>query len=84
LLDLLKTQAPQFFGMAEVVGKWVWIHFAEEQPREITARLAEFGFHWNSKRQSWQHPCGEFRQRPFSGDPRERYGSQFPADSQAA
>jgi hypothetical protein len=70
--------------MAEVVGKWVWIHFTEKQPREITARLAELGFHWNSKRQSWQHPCGEFRQRPFAGDPRERYGSQFPADSQAA
>jgi hypothetical protein len=84
LLEQLRTSAPDFFALAEVVGKWVWIQFTGKQPREITARLAEFGFHWNNKRQAWQHPCGAFRQRPFNGDPRERYGSQFPHETQAA
>ena len=58
LLDLLEDAAPDFFHRAEVVGAWVWIQFPDKQPRAVTARLAEFGFHWNNKRQVWQHPCG--------------------------
>lgn len=84
VLQLLQEEAPRFYELAEVVGKWVWIQFAEKQPREITAQLAQLGFHWNNKRQVWQHPCGQPMKEPASYDPRKRYGSQFPADLKAA
>jgi hypothetical protein len=80
LLALLRSEAPRFFELAEVVGKWVWIRSTEKQSREITAFLAELGFHWNSDRQSWQHPCGSIPIAAATYDPRQRYGSYFPAD----
>lgn len=80
LLAVLRGSSPRFFELAEVVGRWVWIQFAEKQPREITSRLAELGFHWNKLRQSWQHPCGLYRHEAASFDPRRRYGSYFAAD----
>ena len=83
LLALLRRETPKFFEIAEVVGKWVWIQFDGKQPKEITVVLSEFGFHWNNRRQVWQHPCGQ----TLSGanyDPRRRYGSYYPADKQAA
>src|ERR1041384_508153 len=58
VLELLRTEAPKFFSLAEVVGKWVWVQFADKQPREVTGALSQLGFHWNNKRQAWQHPCG--------------------------
>ena len=83
LLALLRSEAPRFFEPAEVVGKWVWIRFGEKQPREVTAHLAELGFHWNGDRQSWQHPCGTIPVAAATYDPRQRYGSYFPADKAA-
>ncbi len=29
LLALLRKEAPQFYSLAEVVGKWVWIEFQD-------------------------------------------------------
>jgi hypothetical protein len=84
LLALLRSEAPRFFELAEVVGKWVWIRFSEKQPREITAALAELGFHWNGDRQLWQHPCGTIPGKSATNDPRQRYGSYFAADALAA
>ena len=84
LLTLLRSRAPDFFGKAEVVGKWVWIQFAEKQPPTITSRLAELGFHWNYARQTWQHPCGTMADERATYDPRRRYGSYFPASTQTA
>jgi len=80
LLVLLRSEAPRFFELAEVVGKWVWIQFTEKQPSIITRNLAEFGFHWNNARQTWQHPCGLYRERA-TYDPRKKYGSYFVADA---
>ncbi len=83
VVSLLRTNAPDFFALAEVVGQWVWVRFADKQPSDITRQLAELGFHWNNQRQVWQHPCGHLTPgSPY--DPRERYGSYFPADTQAA
>ena len=84
LLALLRTEAPSFYEVAEIVGKWVWIQFTEKQAPAITARLAEFGFHWNNKRQAWQHPCGPGTAEGSPDDPRAKYGSVFAADQQAA
>ena len=72
LLALLEKEAPEFYQLAEIVGKWVWIQFNGKQPIEITSTLSEFGFHWNRYRQTWQHPCGSF-------DPRKYYGHRFAA-----
>jgi hypothetical protein len=83
LLHLIRREAPEFWELAEVVGRWVWIQFDDRQPRQITAALSEFGFHWNWRRQAWQHPCGHLG-TSANYDPRRRYGSYFPADHQAA
>ena len=83
LLRLIRREAPDFWELAEVVGKWVWIQFEDRQPREITAALAEYGFHWNNRRQVWQHPCGTVT--PSSNqNPRRKYRSYFPADMNLA
>jgi hypothetical protein len=79
LLALLEHETPKFFELAEVVGKWVWIEFAEKQPAAITRVLAELGFHWNNVRKAWQHPCGLYRDRSVKFDPRRKYGSYFAA-----
>ncbi len=83
LLSLLRTEAPRFFDLAEVVGRWVWIQFTNKQPREVTATLAQLGFHWNNKRQTWQHPCGALTPGTES-NPREKYPTYFPADAKPA
>jgi hypothetical protein len=58
-------------NLAEIVGKWVWVTFTEKQPQQITAELSQLGFHWNNRRQVWQHPCGVFKGEPV--DPRSKY-----------
>jgi hypothetical protein len=80
LLSVLHGSAPQFFELAEVVGKWVWIQFSEQPGVEIRQRLAELGFHWNNARQVWQHPCGLYRDKAANFDPRKVYGCYFAAD----
>jgi len=84
LLALLRAEAPRFYELAEVVGKWVWVAFPDKQAPEVTARLAQFGFHWNNKRQVWQHPCGPVTMDGSPDDPRAKYGSHHPADLQPA
>ena len=83
LLDVIRGEAPQFWEVIEVVGKWVWVQFEDKQPREITATLSQLGFHWNNKRQVWQHPCGTITESSLY-DPRRKYRSYFPADQKAA
>ena len=82
LLALLRDETPSFYSLAEVVGKWVWIQFKEKQPSQVTRALAELGFHWNKARQAWQHPCGVDDGVSATFDPRQKYGSYFPADLQ--
>jgi len=79
LLALLRNEAPTFFALAEVVGKWVWIQFDGKQPVPVTSALSEYGFHWNNTRQAWQHPCGTIVNDRATYDPRKRYGSYFAA-----
>jgi hypothetical protein len=72
LLDKLKTEMPELWGQAQVVGKWVWLEFNVPPLKEVRSRLKEFGFHWNGPRKCWQHPCGIPSLRA-SGDPRSYY-----------
>ena len=84
LLALLRSETPNFFELAEVVGKWVWIQFSDKQPSDVTKVLAELGFHWNNTRQTWQHPCGTITDERATYDPRKRYGSYFATGQKAA
>ena len=83
VLNTLSTTLPDVYSLAEVVGKWVWVHFQETPTAEIRQQLAQLGFHWNRERQAWQHPCGNFRLSSAS-DPREKYASYHPSDMKAA
>jgi hypothetical protein len=83
LLQRIQEEAPNFWNVVEVVGKWVWVELDGKQPREITFILAQLGFHWNNRRQVWQHPCGMVTERA-DFDPRKKYHSYFPANAQAA
>ena len=71
VLELLKRWLPVAFERAEVVGKWIWVAFDGKQPQSLTAELSQLGFHWNNRRQVWQHPCGVFKGEPV--DPRSKY-----------
>ncbi len=84
VLNLLQTKAPELYNLAEVVGKWVWVHFQEQPAAEIRQTLAQLGFHWNNTRQTWQHPCGTMAAERADYDPRRKYGSYYAADQKAA
>jgi hypothetical protein len=79
VLDMLYNETPRFWELCQVVGKWVWIQFREKQPRNVTAQLSQLGFHWNRRRQVWQHPCGHFCSGTWI-DPRDKYPTFYPAD----
>ena len=72
LLDKLKTELPEIWGEAQVVGRWVWLEFNVPPMREVRSNLKRLGFHWNGQRKCWQHPCGVSRPR-LEGDPRSYY-----------
>ena len=78
VLNLLHTQLPAAYRLAEVVGKWVWVTFKETPAAEIRQQLAQLGFHWNRDRQAWQHPCGKFS-LGSQADPHEKYSAYYPA-----
>ena len=59
------------------------MQFREKQPPQVTSVLAELGFHWNNKRQAWQHPCGVVMPGA-ENDPHQKYPTCFPADVKAA
>jgi hypothetical protein len=72
LLENLKSQMPEIWNQAEVVGRWVWLEFNVAPAQSVREKLKELGFHWNSGRKCWQHPCGVPRGRS-GGDPRGVY-----------
>jgi hypothetical protein len=80
VLEFLRAQLPQQYELAEIVGKWVWLDFPKDCHRAAANTLHRLGFHWNSRRCVWQHPCGACA--PYAAhprDPREKYGSYFAA-----
>ena len=84
VLDLLRKWLPEVYGLAEVVGKWVWVTFPEQPAETVRGQLSQFGFHWNNSRKCWQHPCGQFATGGSGADPRQKYGTRFAADQVAA
>lgn len=59
---------------AELVGRWVWVEFAEKPAPEIIAKMKGRGFRWVPKRNRWAHDCGH-KSRRGKGDPRDKYGA---------
>ena len=85
VLDLLKTQLPGQYELAEIVGKWIWLEFPAVSHRAAANTLWRLGFHWNQRRCVWQHPCGAFAPyAPHSTDPRTKYGSRSATQSKPA
>jgi hypothetical protein len=81
VLNCLRTQLPQQYERAEVVGKWVWLDVSPARKPMLAKLLWSLGFHWNQRRGVWQHPCGKFD--PLGShptDPRAKYRCYFPAD----
>ncbi len=61
-------------ALAKIVGKWIWIEFP---PRanikyKTLKLLKKLGFHYNSRRRVYQHPCGLESKRSIF-DPRRKY-----------
>ena len=81
LLARLKSDIPAAFAAARMVGRWVWLEFDAKPADAVRAAIKALGFHWNRKREAWQHPCGFFCKHS-PGDPRAKYGSVRAADLQ--
>ena len=72
LLNRMKSEMPEIWNQAQVVGSWVWLEFTIAPLPEIRTGLKKLGFHWNGARKCWQHPCGQSRTRS-EADPRTLY-----------
>ena len=72
LLEKLKSEMPEVWTQAQVVGKWVWLEFNVPPLKEVRESLKSLGFHWNGGRKCWQHPCGATQTRD-ERDPRDLY-----------
>ena len=72
LVELLRDLLPAVHSIAQVVGSWVWVQFPERPDATTRQQLSQLGFHWNTTRQAWQHPCGKFS-LGSSSDPRDTY-----------
>jgi hypothetical protein len=59
---------------ADIVGRWVWIRFAEKPDPETRKSLKAAGFRWVQIRGQWAHNCG-YHSRRGKGNPRWKYGS---------
>jgi len=75
VLERIHEQIPDVWDATKIVGKWVWIETDTKPERTVREMLSDLGFHWNTKREAWQHPCGEFRKFCPKGDPRDHYAS---------
>lgn len=58
VLGLVKVHVGRQWWSTEVVGSWVWVHQSPTLRHTERSALFELGFHWNPRRQVWQHPCG--------------------------
>ena len=61
---------------AELVGRWVWVQFAEKPSESVRKAMVAAGFRWHGKRREWFHNCGiRSRARKDGVNPRDVYGS---------
>jgi hypothetical protein len=58
VLAMVRQHVARQWWSTEVVGSWVWVHQSSALRQAERSALFELGFHWNPRRQVWQHPCG--------------------------
>src|SRR5688572_33504936 len=72
VLALVRQHVGRQWWSTEVVGSWVWVHQSPTLRQAERSTLFELGFHWNPRRQVWQHPCGVLSPAAAAG-PLPRY-----------
>ncbi len=68
---------------ADIVGRWIWVTFAEKPTAEIRQALKDFGFHWSPRRNKWAHNCGH-PTRAGKQNPYIKYGHRRISEDEAA
>jgi len=58
---------------AEMVGKWVWVTFAEKPARQMCEALHRIGFVFSRRHRKWAHNCGHPTKSAFASDPFSKY-----------
>lgn len=58
---------------ARLVGRWVWIKFAEKPNAEIRQGLKSMGFRWSHRRQQWANNCGRPTKPAMNYAPWQKY-----------
>lgn len=58
VLAMVRQHVGRQWWSTEVVGSWVWVYQSRSLSQAERSTLFELGFHWNPRRQVWQHPCG--------------------------
>jgi hypothetical protein len=72
VLAMVRQHVGRQWWSTEVVGSWVWVHQSPGLRQVERSALFELGFHWNPRRQVWQHPCGLLTP-PAADGPLRRY-----------
>ena len=80
-LEVVQWCADNGLGqVAYIVGRWVWVQFAEKPDSETRAKLKGAGFRWVKRRGAWAHNCGVPSKRG-TGCPFWKYGKVRVADA---
>ena len=58
---------------AELVGRWVWVTFAEKPDDAMRKTLKDFGFRWSIRRRKWAHNCGNPTKSAKKSNPWQKY-----------
>jgi hypothetical protein len=61
---------------AEMVGKWVWVTFAEKPARQMCEALRQIGFVFSRRHRKWAHNCGHPTKSASSSSPFSKYPCQ--------
>ena len=76
IVSLMERDCPEALPHTRKVGHWLWIAFPQKPEPQTRDALKVLGFSWNVRRGAWQHPCGYFRPKASSYDPRDVYGEE--------
>ncbi len=80
VLAMVRQHVARQWWSTEVVGSWVWVYQSPGLRQSERSALFELGFHWNPRRQVWQHPCGV----PTPGAAASPLARHFPAQQTEA
>jgi len=76
IVSELRGSLPAVLAFTSKVGAWLWIQFPARPDADTLTAIKQLGFSWNRDRCAWQNPCGVFRRRSRTHDPRDVYGEE--------